>query len=210
MALPYVIGGLALLSIGGQLLSAQAQANAIRANAEFMAEIAELNAQRAEIDAQEALRTGAEYEARYVGQTTEVMDSQTATFANEGVEVKGDATGDVVAASGLNAALNKLDIQNTAFMNASVYQREAGDRRAQAAIGKYSAGQAANAALISGYVGAISSAANYGMSAYKLGAFDGMGKTKIGKLAPGPSANDINGLSPSDWHDHWNNNYMTA
>ena len=225
MAIPLlVVGGLALLSVGSQVLSAQAQAEAIQAQAEFQAAIAALNAERAEIDAFEALRIGRTQEARYLGDITRVQDAQTAAFAGQGVEVKGDATGDLIAESSLNAALNIVDIQNQAFINSSKFKNEAQAIRNQSALNTYNAANAAQSTLISGYTGAFASAANFGIQAAGL-----MGKTGGGsglqtgsavmssetlqqRLKPDLVLEDSGfglqtGLSHSYGHNHWNNSY---
>lgn len=216
MPIPLIIaGGLAALSVGSQIISAQAQANAIRAQAEFQAAIAELNAQMAEIDSVQALREGRTQEARYLGEVTQVQDAQTAAFATQGVEVKGDATGDLIAQSSLNAALNIVDMQNQAAISSSRYIKEADQIRTNSAINSYNASNYAQSTLISGYTGAAMSAANYGMQAAGL-----MGKSSS-KLnidyANAPTTDIRSGvpdqnpytasLSPYQGHNHWNNFY---
>lgn len=213
-----IAGGLAAVAVGSQLISAQAQANAIRAQAEFQAKIAELNAQMAEIDSVQVLREGRSQEARYLGQVTQVQDAQDAAFASQGVQVKGDATGDLIAQSSLNAALNLIDMENQAAINSSKYKREADQIRSNSAINSYNASNYEQSTLISGYTGAAMTAANFGMQAYGL-----MGKTG-GGLQTSKSVMDTSTLpdrlnsiqlessgfgtlSNSYGHNHWNNFY---
>lgn len=225
MPIPLIIaGGLAAVAVGSQIISAQAQANAIRAQAEFQAKIAELNAQMAEIDSVQALREGRSQEARYLGQVTQVQDAQDAAFASQGVQVKGDATGDLIAQSSLNAALNLVDMQNQAAINSSKYKREADQIRSNSAINTYNASNYAQSTLISGYTNAAMSAANFGMQAYGL-----MGKTGGGGLQTSKAIMSSETLSErlqkpalelessgfglqtglDNWtgHNHWNNKY---
>lgn len=224
MAIPLIVAGaLAGVAIGSQILSAQAQANAIRAQAEFQAKIAELNAQMAEIDSVQALREGRSQEARYLGQVTQVQDAQTAAFAGQGVEVKGDATGDLIAQSSLNAALNLVDMENQAAINSSKYKREADQIRSNSATNSYNASNYAQSTLISGYTNAAMTAANFGMQAYGL-----MGKTGGSGLQTSKSVmssetlserlnqgiklessgfGNQTGLSHTQGHNHWNNFY---
>ncbi len=216
MPIPLIIaGGLAVVAVGSQLISAQAQANAIRAQAEFQAKIAELNAQMAEIDSVQVLREGRTQEARYLGDVTQVQDAQTAAFAGQGVEVKGDATGDLIAQSSLNAALNLVDMQNQAAINSSKYKREADQIRSNSAINTYNASNYAQSTLISGYTGAAMSAANFGMQAAGL---MGKGSSKLNiDYANAPTTDIRSGvpdqnpytasLSPTQGHNHWNNFY---
>lgn len=216
MAIPLlVLGGLAALSVGGQILSAEAQANAIRAQAEFQAKIAELNAQMAEIDSVQVLREGRTQEARYLGEVTQVQDAQTAAFATQGVEVKGDATGDLVAQSSLAAALNLVDMQNQAAINSSKYKREADQIRNQSALNTYNASNYARSTLISGYAGALTSAANFAIQGSSL---MGKGSSKLNiDYANAPTTDIRSGvpdqnpytasLSPTQGHNHWNNFY---
>ena len=228
MAIPLIIaGGLAVVAVGSQLISAQAQANAIKAQAEFQAAIAELNAQMAEIDSVQALRDGRTQEARYLGDVTQVQDAQTAAFAGQGVEVRGDATGDLVAQSSLNAALNLVDMQNQAAINSSKYKNEADRIRNQSALNTYNASNYARSTLISGYTGAAMTAANFGLHAAGLmGKTDG-GKTDGGGLQTSKSVMDTSTLPdrmnsiklessgfglqtslPNSYgHNHWNNFY---
>jgi len=145
---------------GAQIWAAHEQSKAIEANAEFQGKIAELNAQMAELDAQEVLKQGIAQEQQYKTQAEQVQAQQEATFAGQGVEVKGDATGDLVAQSGLNAALNQIDIQNQAFINASKFKREATQTRLGSDVAKYNAALQSRSAMISGYAGAIQTGAN--------------------------------------------------
>jgi hypothetical protein len=222
MPIPLIIaGGLAAVAVGSQLISAQAQANAIRAQAEFQAAIAELNAQMAEIDSVQAIRDGRTQEARYLGEVTQVQDAQSAAFASQDVQVKGDATGDLISQSSLNAALNIVDIQNQAAINSSKFRNEAQSIRNQSAVNTYNASNYAQSTLISGYAGAAMTAANFGMQAYGL-----MGKTGGGlqtakpvmtsesmserlnqgiKLESSGFGNQT--LSNTYGHNHWNNFY---
>lgn len=216
MPIPLIIaGGLAAVAVGSQLISAQAQANAIRAQAEFQAKIAELNAQMAEIDSVQVLREGRSQEARYLGEVTQVQDAQTAAFAGQGVEVKSDATGDLIAQSSLNAALNLVDMQNQAAINSSKYKREADQIRSNSAINSYNASNYAQSTLISGYTGAAMSAANFGIQASGL---MGKGSSKLNIDTTNAPTTDIRSgvpdqnpytasLSPTQGHNHWNNFY---
>ncbi len=222
MAIPLlVLGGLAALSVGGQILSAEAQANAIRAQAEFQAKIAELNAQMAEIDSVQVLREGRTQEARYLGEVTQVQDAQTAAFATQGVEVKGDATGDLIAQSSLAAALNLVDMQNQAAINSSKYKREADQIRNQSALNTYNASNYARSTLISGYAGALTSAANFAIQGSSLmGKSGGSGlqtsksvmstetmSERLQKPALQLEDSGFGSLSNSYGHNHWNNYY---
>lgn len=216
MPLP-VFAALASVSVAAQLLSANAQAKAIQENAKFAAAIAELNAKRAEIDSIQSIRDGRAQEARYLTQVQGVQDAQTAAFASQGVEVKADATGDLIAESSLNAALNIIDIRNAAFQNYSKFQSEANQRRSNAAIGLYNADNEANATRIAGYVGALSSVAGYTIKGMELYGGDGSAmKTTTGPvmtpdrirsgLAPKP-LELTNELGLFAGHNHWNNIY---
>lgn len=147
------------VAVGAQVWSASEQANAIEANADFQSKIAELNAQMAKIDAQEVYKQGISEENKYKAQAEQVMAQQESTFAQQGVEVKNDATGDLVAQSGLNAALNRMDIQNQAFINASKFNREATQTRLGADTARYNAEIQSRATMTSGYAGAITTAA---------------------------------------------------
>lgn len=152
-----VVAGAALVAT---VWSASEQANAIEANAEFQGKIAELNAQMAQIDAAEAKRQGIAQEQQYKSQAEQVQAQQEGFFAGQGVEVKNDATGDLVAQSGLNAALNIIDIQNQAFINASKFSREATQTRLGADTAKYNAAIQSRATLNSGYASAIAQGAS--------------------------------------------------
>jgi len=217
MPIPLIIaGGLAVVAVGSQLISAQAQANAIRAQAEFQAAIAELNAQMAEIDSVQALREGRTQEARYLGEVVQVQDAQTAAFAGQGVDVKADATGDLIAQSSLNAALNLVDMQNQAAISSSRYQKEADQIRINSSINTYNASNYAQSTLISGYTGAVMSAANYGIQAAGL---MGKGSNKLNiDFANAPTTDIRSGVPDQNpftakldnWsgHNHWNNFYL--
>jgi hypothetical protein len=219
MALPIVAGALAVASIGMTLLGAKAQADAIKANAEFQAKIAELNAQLAEIDAANVRRQGAALEARSMTEAAVVKDEQIAAFAAQGIEVKGDATGDLVAQSSLNAELNRMDIQNQAFMAESRLRNEASQRRINAATGVQSAYAQANSAMISGYASALSQGASAGFQMYNssVATKPTTTTTSTGGLGSGLSLTPReprtalgNGVSlgglPNDFgHNHWNN-----
>lgn len=159
MALPLVIAAVAV-GAGASIFAAHEQSKAIEANAEFQGKIAELNAQMAELDAQEVLKQGIAQEQQYRTQADQVMAQQEATFAQQGVEVKDDATGDLVAQSGLNAELNRLDIQNQAFINASKFKREATQTRLGADTARYNASLQSRSAMISGYAGAVQTGAS--------------------------------------------------
>lgn len=147
------------VAVGAQVWSASEQANAIEANADFQSKIAELNAQMAKIDAQEVYKQGIAEEIKYKSQAEQVMAQQESTFAGQGIEVKNDATGDLVAQSGLNAALNQMDIQNQAFINASKFNREATQTRLGADTARYNAAIQSRATMTSGYASAVSTAA---------------------------------------------------
>ncbi len=159
MPLPLLIAA-AGVGAAASIWSAHEQSKAIEANAEFQGKIAELNAQMAELDAQEVQRQGIAQEQQYKSQADQVMAQQEATFAQQGIEVKGDATGDLVAQSGLNAALNQIDIQNQAFINASKFKREASQTRLGADNARYNASLQSRSALISGYAGAVQTGAS--------------------------------------------------
>lgn len=165
MALPLVIAAVAV-GAGASIWAAHEQSKAIEANAEFQGKIAELNAQMAELDAQEVLKQGIAQEQQYRTQAEQVQASQEAAFAQQGVEVKGDATGDLVAQSGLNAALNVMDIQNQAFINASKFKREATQTRLGSDVAKYNAALQSRGALISGYASAAQTAGSAAVSYY--------------------------------------------
>lgn len=218
MALHVVAAVLAGASIGMTLLGAKAQADAIKANAEFQAKIAELNAQLAEIDAANVRRQGAALEARSMTEAAVVKDEQIAAFAAQGIEVKGDATGDLVAQSSLNAELNRMDIQNQAFMAESRLRNEANQRRINAATGVQSAYAQANSAMISGYASALGQGASAGFQMYNSSiakptttttSTGGLGSGL--SLTPGQPRTALgNGVSlgglPNDFgHNHWNN-----
>jgi hypothetical protein len=184
--------GLGAASLVGTVLGANAQASAIKANAEFQAKIAELNAQMAEIDAANVRRQARALEARSLTETAVVQDEQQAAFAAQGVEVKDDATGDLLAQSGLNAALNRMDIQNQAFFAESRLRNEATQRRIGAQVGLVNAEAGARSALFSGYVSALGQGANLGLNASRaMGKIEGptpsMGSTSAGGFGSGVS-----------------------
>lgn len=164
-----VVAGAALVAT---VWSAHEQSKAIEANAEFQGKIAELNAQMAELDAAEVVKQGMSEEQKYKTQADQVQAQQDAVFAQEGVQVKGDATGDLVAQSGLNAALNTMDIQNQAFINASKFRREASQTRIGADVNSYNAALQSRATLNSGYASAIAQGASMyaGYAGSKAGA----------------------------------------
>lgn len=212
MALPVIAAVLAGASIGMTLLGAKAQADAIKANAEFQAKIAELNAQLAEIDAANVRRQGKALEARASTDAALVKDEQIAAFAAQGINVTGDATGDLIAQSSLNAELNKMDIQNQAFMAESRLRNEASQRRVNAQAGLVSANSQAGAAMLSGYASALSQGANLGFNLYNSSTrattatpppFQNIGEDASGFSTPQNS--NVAGLPNWYGHNHWNN-----
>jgi hypothetical protein len=160
----YVLVAAVVAGAGTQIWSAHEQSKALEANADFQSKISELNAQLALVDAQEAVRQGASQQARYAGEVEKAQAQQESFFAEQGVEIQDDATGALLAESSLNAALNKAEIENQAYLKAAGYRREADNIRGQSAANQYESRLAQRSALISGYAGAVGTVASAAIS----------------------------------------------
>ena len=144
------------------------------ANAE--ADLMDYNAAVADISAQEAKEQGAVEADRYKEQIEGVIGAQRAGYAGQGVDVSSGSALAVQADTAAVAEMDALQITSNAARTAWGYQVEAYDNRKRALYARQegvqlaAAGRAqANAALIQGAGGILTTGLNYSMARYGYG-----------------------------------------
>jgi hypothetical protein len=144
------------------------------ANAE--ADMMDYNAAVAEISATQAAEQGEVEAARYKEQVEGVIGSQRAGYAGQGVDVSSGSALAVQADTAAIAEMDALQIKSNAARTAWGYKVEAYDNKKRAVYARQegvmmaAAGRAqANAALIGGVGGIITTGLNYSMQRYGFG-----------------------------------------
>lgn len=172
--------GLGLL-VGGTILNARGQkkqGDAAQEAANAVAEREEWNAGIAELQAKDAIARGADEESRFRTSVRQLIGSQRAGFAGQGVEVGRGSAADVQADAAFLGELDARQIRLNAARQAWGFQVEAADRRLGADVARRGGAAAKSAsrwAMASTIVGGAAQgtsmlADRYGWNSPKAGA----------------------------------------
>lgn len=107
------------------------QANAVLAQGEYSQRVSEFNAREAETAAADAIARGGRAGAEYTRQTRQTLGSQRAALAAQGIDVNTGSAAAVQEDTAKLSALDILQIQNNAALEAHGYKVQALESRLQ-------------------------------------------------------------------------------
>jgi hypothetical protein len=173
-----IVSSLAVSAIGtaGAVGSARRAGKAAQASANAEADMMDYNASVAEISAAQAVEQGEVEANRYREQIEGVVGTQRVGYAGQGVDVSSGSALAVQADTKAAAEMDALQIKSNAQRQAWGFQVEAYDNKKRALYARHegvqlaAAGRAqANAQLIQGAGGMLSTGLNYGAMRYGWG-----------------------------------------
>ncbi len=188
---------LALLSLtaastASQFATQRQQANALERQGEYERELYARNAALAEAQAQDAIARGHEAELRLRRRVRQMIGSQRAALAAQGVEVNADTAADIQRETGFLGELDALTIRNNARREAFGFRVQAADLAARGELAQFAAANQA-AALRTESLGTLltGTAQTYGI----LRQYGGSGPKKKPALPSGTMAPMTPGLA---------------
>lgn len=172
--------------------NAYAQSSAINSQSKYQEMQLKTNERMANIQADQAIKRG-DKEAQAVRQKTkQLIGSQRAALAAQGIEVNADTSADIQADTASLGALDALTVKNNAWLESWGYKVQANDYAGQAVMtrmaGKYNAKQTL-------LTGGLQIASDVASGLYSMNKTTGVSTTK--KLPSGWGVKGV-GTSPSN------------
>jgi hypothetical protein len=131
--------------------ASQKQAKAIKNQAAYESQVYGINAELAEAQAVDAVARGAEAAGRHRARTRQVIGSQRAGLAAQGVDIGDGSAADVQADAATLGELDALTIENNAKREAWGYKVQASEYRNQSKLVRRGGRAMASAARMQGY-----------------------------------------------------------
>ena len=153
--------GSTLLGGAGAIQQGQAQA----ASAEYSVQVANMNARMADRAAKDALERGELEEQKQRQKTAQLLGTQTAAMAANGVDLTFGSPLDTLVDTATLGELDALTIRSNTYREERDIRQQGANYRAQS--GAYKAG--ASAALTGGYLNAAGTVLGGGARAYETG-----------------------------------------
>jgi len=154
-----VLGGIsAVSSISGSIT----ESGAIKSKASYEAQQLEFNSKLADLNARSTERVGKENAQNYKTQIKQLIGSQRASMAAQGIDISSGSALDIQVETAELGALDALTIRNNAFREAAGYRIEAAGYTGQAEFTRVAGESNARNTLISGGLSAI----NQGFQTY--------------------------------------------
>lgn len=154
-------GGFAVMGMS-TAANTYAQSQALEAQGNFQKTMFDFNASMADLQGKDAIERGDKAAGAVRKRAKQVVGSQRAALAAQGVEVNADSAADVQADTKAIATEDALTIQNNAWREAWGYKVSANDMRLQGWMGQHAASGAARNTLYSGSM----QTASYGLQGY--------------------------------------------
>jgi hypothetical protein len=139
---------------GLQLGQGIAQATSMEAQANYQNEMSRINQRNAELQAQKILRQGGIDAIRAQKKINQIVGSQRAGFAAQGIDVRTGSAA-LIQEEAFAAGVEEIEtIRNNAFLTAMGYQAEAEERSRAARIGMTTAMSQGRQSILSGGISA--------------------------------------------------------
>jgi hypothetical protein len=140
-----------LLGIGAiSLAAAYQQSETMKAQGDFQRQQFETNARLAEMQAQDTIKRGDEDAAAYKKQVKQVIGSQRAAMAAQGIELDSGSALDIQEETAGIGALDALTIKNNAWREAWGYRMQASSMAGQGAMAQIGARNDARNTMLTG------------------------------------------------------------
>lgn len=136
--------------MAANMVNALVQSDAIRNEGKFKSAMAKINERRAELQAQDAIERGDKEASAFGGKVRQMVGTQRAGYASQGVVVDGGTAADVQAETRQMGAEDVQTIRNNAFREAMGFKSQAQDYAMQARMSKYSAMAQSGQTLLAG------------------------------------------------------------
>lgn len=147
------------------LFGASSQADAMKSQGEYQKTVADFNAQLSELQAQDAIDRGGKEAQQVKMQAKQMIGSQRAVMAANGVSVDTGSAAEVQADTQKMATQDAITIRNNAAREAWGYKTQALNYTTQGNMAKNAGAVNAGNTLLTGGLGAVSNFANaYGYS----------------------------------------------
>lgn len=134
---------------------AGAQASAMRSKAEYDANTFEINRRLAEFEAEDAIRRGGRAANQKKKETKQVIGSQRAALAAQGIEIDSGSAADIQESTAAIGAMDAITIKNNAYREAYGLKTQALNFGSQAAFSRISGEASARNTLLAGGISAL-------------------------------------------------------
>jgi len=145
-----------------QAVSSSVEADNQRRLGKYQQQMSRINSKRAEMQAEDALKRGEVEAARYGNKVNQMVGSQKAALAAQGIDVASGSAADIIDQTYAFGVEDVQTIRNNAFREALGYRQQASDYIGQGNLARSGAKAQANQTLIAGGMKSLS----YGISAY--------------------------------------------
>lgn len=161
-------GGAAQAGIGGlQILAAKQTADAIKRQSEFMARQEEFNAQLIQVQKQDIDKIATRDVDRRYQELRQVIGSQKATMAAQGIEVEGEIGAALEADERLFVQQDVQTIKNNAWREAMGLEIKSRELSAQATMTRLGGQEKARQTMVTGGLQGLSNIVSGGSSMYR-------------------------------------------
>jgi hypothetical protein len=133
--------------------NAYVQAGAISEQGKFQTQQMETNARMAKMQADQATKRGEKAAQAVRQKTKQLIGSQRAALAAQGIEVNADTAADIQADTSALGALDALTVKNNAWLEAWGYKVQANDYETQAKMVSNAAKYNSKMTLVTGGIG---------------------------------------------------------
>lgn len=173
-----LMGAAGLGQMGAGIAGAVGQANAQRMQGDYQKMVGDTNARLATMQAQDATTRGDRTAGQIQRQGKQMIGSQRAALAAQGVDVNSGSAADVQAGTAAMTAHDALTAKNNAWREAWGYQVQANQSSAAGQFAKIAGDSSANNTILTGGMQALSTGLKTGYEIYQNGSSESKGKSE--------------------------------